>query len=116
MLDLPLPKTRAALKRFPGIGDPGAEKILLLTGKHALLAPESNGLRTLVRLGYAPEQTSYSSTYRSMRSALAPLESRGAKFLQRAHLLLRLHGQELCKHSAPFCDRCPLSDRCPAAS
>ena len=115
-LDLPLPKARAALKRFPGIGDPGAEKILLFTGKHALFALESNGLRTLVRLGYAPDQSSYSSTYRSMRSALASLESLGTKFLQRAHLLLRLHGQELCKHSAPFCDRCPLSDRCPAAS
>ena len=28
-LELPLPKARRALKRFPGTGDPGAEKILL---------------------------------------------------------------------------------------
>jgi endonuclease III len=114
-LALPLPKARSALKKFPGIGEPGAEKILLFTGTHALFALESNGLRTLVRLGYAPEAKSYSVTYRAMRTALAPLEARGAKWLQRAHLLLQRHGQKLCKRSAPLCDRCPLSADCPSA-
>ena len=52
VLALPLAKARAALKKFPGIGEPGAEKVLLFTGTHALFALESNGLRALVRLGY----------------------------------------------------------------
>lgn len=116
VLAWPLPKARAALKRFPGIGEPGAEKILLFTGTHALFALESNGLRALVRLGFAREQKSYSSTYRALRAALAPLERRGCAWLQRAHLLLQRHGQELCTRNHPRCDDCPLRARCPAAA
>ena len=37
------------LKRFPGIGDPGADKILLCSRGAATLAPESNALRVLLR-------------------------------------------------------------------
>ena len=115
VLALPLAKARAALKKFPGIGEPGAEKILLFTGTHPLFALESNGLRALVRLGYAREEKSYAATYRALRKALASLEKRGAAWLQRAHQLLLLHGRELCKRNAPRCDDCPLRESCPAA-
>ena len=81
----------------------------------ALFALESNGLRVLVRLGYAREEKSYASTYRALRSALSPLEVRGSAWLQRAHLLLQRHGQELCKTKLPRCDECPLRAACPAA-
>ena len=50
-LKLPLPKARQALKKFPGIGDPGAEKILLFTRAYPVLGLDSNGLRVLLRLG-----------------------------------------------------------------
>jgi endonuclease-3 len=115
VLAKPRAKARTALKKFPGIGEPGAEKILLFTGTHALFALESNGLRVLVRLGYAREEKSYASTYRALRTALAPLEKRGCAWLQRAHRLLQRHGQELCKHAAPRCDDCPLREGCPSA-
>lgn len=115
VLGRPLAKARSALKKFPGIGEPGAEKILLFTGTRPLFALESNGLRVLVRLGYAREEKSYSSTYKALRTALAPLEKRGCEWLQRAHLLLQRHGQELCKRTAPRCDDCPLRADCPAA-
>src|SRR5262249_54758136 len=52
-LTLPLPKAKKALKKFPGIGDPGAEKILLFSRAQPLFAMESNGLRVLVRLGFS---------------------------------------------------------------
>ncbi|HEX6884464.1 MAG TPA: hypothetical protein VF530_13900 [Planctomycetota bacterium] len=115
VLARPLAAARTALKAFPGIGLPGAEKILLFTGRHALFALESNGLRVVVRLGHAREEQDYARTYRAARLALAPLETRGPEWLQRAHLLLRRHGQELCKHAAPRCDECPLRESCPAA-
>ncbi len=114
-LDGPLPKARAALKRFPGIGDPGAEKILLFTRRHALPAFESNGLRVLLRLGYAREQKSYAASYRALQTALAPLAKKGIDVLIRAHLLARRHGQELCKNTAPRCASCPLAGECPSA-
>src|SRR5262249_37735829 len=47
--------TRRDLKKFPTIGDPGADKILLFSGAVPTLAPESNGLRVLVRFGFVKE-------------------------------------------------------------
>lgn len=114
-LGLPLAKARRALKRFPGIGDPGADKILLFTKTHAQPALESNGLRSLIRLGLVEEAKSYSSTYRAAVRALEVFVPRGIPWLVRAHLLLRRHGQELCKNSRPLCDECPLESTCPSA-
>ena len=48
-------KARRALKRFPGIADPGADKLLLFAGVTPYLALDSNGLRVLLRLGYGEE-------------------------------------------------------------
>src|SRR5262245_32702433 len=45
VLKQPLAKEKKALKKFPGIGDPGAEKILLFSRTHPILALDSNGLR-----------------------------------------------------------------------
>jgi endonuclease-3 len=64
-LALPLPKALRALARFPMIGEPGAEKILLFTRTQPLLALDSNGLRVLLRLGYGEEATNYARSYRS---------------------------------------------------
>jgi len=115
-LALPIPKARRALKKFPGIGDPGADKILLFTKTHALPSVESNGLRVLLRLGLVAEAKSYSTTYRAARSVLEQHADRGAVWLIRAFELLRIHGRELCKNNGPLCDACPLADGCPSAS
>ncbi len=74
---------------------------------------DSNGLRVLVRLGFAPEKKSYAATYKGVREALAPQLPTDCKVLVRAHQLLRQHGQELCKRSKPICARCPLRAECP---
>ena len=113
-LSLPLPKARAALKRFPGIGAPGADKVLLFTGAHAVPALESNGLRVLVRLGFAEDLGDYAKTYRTGVAALEAWTGQ-APWLRRAYDLLRAHGQTLCKHRAPHCDTCPLEETCPSA-
>jgi endonuclease-3 len=63
VLDGPPAAAVRALRSFPGIGEPGAEKILLFSGRRAVLAPESNGLRVLARLGFVPNQRSYSRAY-----------------------------------------------------
>jgi hypothetical protein len=46
VLDRPQADAIRALKKFPAIGEPGAEKILLFAGKAPILALESNGLRS----------------------------------------------------------------------
>jgi len=104
-------RAKQTLRSFPGIGEPGAEKILLFAGCEALLAPDSNGLRVLVRLGLVQEQGSYSRTYAASRQAAKDL-SADPSVIQEAHLLLQQHGQTLCKRRLPHCGVCPLERRC----
>ena len=97
VLRLPLKEAKKALQQFPCIGEPGAEKILLFSGSHAILGLDSNGLRVLVRVGYGREQKSYSATYRSVRDAIANQTWDKCPPLIQAHQLLRRHGMERCK-------------------
>ena len=111
-LKKPLAQAKKALKKFPGIGDPGAEKILLFTRSHPMMALESNGLRVLCRVGFAEEHKNYSVTYRLAQDAIYGQLPRDYDSLIRAHQLLRQHGQELCKRSKPRCTECPVRDSC----
>jgi len=111
-LKLPFPLAIKELKKFPTIGDPGAEKILLFTKTYPVLALESNGLRVLLRLGFGQEHKNYSISYRSVREALADQVGEDCDFLIRAHQLLRLHGKELCRTKNPACGVCPLRLNC----
>ena len=112
VLAQPVAKAKRALKKFPGIGDPGAEKILLFTRTHPVLALESNGLRVLLRLGYGEERKNYSATYRAAQEAVKPELKEGFDWLIEAHQLVRHHGQELCRRSDPLCGSCPLKLDC----
>jgi endonuclease-3 len=112
VLDLPLARARRALRRFPGIGEPGADKILLFSGRHALLAPDSNALRVLQRLGLAPQARSYSVAYAAARAVASKSLGTDTSVMLRAHQLLRQHGQETCTRTTPECLRCPLATRC----
>lgn len=112
LLKKPAAAAKKELRRFPSIGEPAAEKILLFNHKQAALALDSNGLRVLVRLGFAPEKKSYSATYKGVQQALAAQLPADCHALVRAHQLLRRHGQELCKRNNPICARCPLRAQC----
>ena len=111
-LKLPLPKAKQALRKFPGIGEPGAEKILLFTRAYPVLGLDSNGLRVLLRLGFGEEMKNYSTTYRTVQEAIKDQLSHDYDWLIPAHLLLRRHGKELCKTSRPFCEKCPVRKNC----
>jgi endonuclease-3 len=112
VLRLPFAQAKKALQKFPGIGEPGAEKILLFAGAYPVLALDSNGLRVLRRLGFAEERNNYGATYRAAQEAVQD-EIRGdVGWLTVAHQLLRRHGQELCKTNRPLCHACPLTDFC----
>jgi endonuclease-3 len=112
VLRKPLLQAKKALKRFPSIGDPGAEKILLLTRSYPVMALDSNGLRVLCRVGFAEGQKNYSATYRLVQDAILEQLPRDCDSLIRAHQLLRQHGQEMCKRSKPRCTECPVRDSC----
>jgi endonuclease-3 len=112
VLKEPYAKAKKALKQFPTIGDPGAEKILMLCGMAAGLPLESNGLRVLQRVGFGRAQKSYDATYRSVQEGLAGALPSDAAALSRAHLLLKQHGKEICKNNGPICGECPVAEMC----
>lgn len=112
VLKLPLAQAKKSLKKFPGIGDPGAEKILLFSKTHPILALDSNGLRVLLRLGYGEQRKSYSSTYRSAQEAVKDEMKKDYGWLIAAHQLLHRHGRKLCKMKTPICAPCPLKRYC----
>ncbi len=112
ILGLPYAEAKDALKQFPTIGDPGAEKILLFCGMASGLPLESNGLRVLNRMGWGRAQKNYGATYRSVQAALKPELPSHVERLREAHLLLRIHGKKLCKDHAPLCHQCPVASEC----
>jgi endonuclease III len=108
----PLREARKALTRFPSIGEPGAEKLLLLTRSHKVLALDSNGLRVLQRVGFGEALKSYAASYRSAQEAASAEAPARFEFLIAAHLLLRRHGKQVCKSGRPRCELCPLAAGC----
>jgi len=106
-------KAGKLLQKFPGIGEPGADKILLFSQAKRTLGADSNVLRVLVRLGFGEgDESKYTRMYRSTAEVVAPQLSKDYPWLIAAHQLLRQHGQEICRRSAPVCEACPLAQGC----
>jgi endonuclease III len=112
---LPTAQARKLLKTFPGIGNPGADRILLFAGISPEAAVPSNCPHVLARLESGPEGDNYGATY---AQAQRLLETLPAKFDARirAYLLVSRHALQLCKRSKPLCARCPVARQCAFAS
>jgi endonuclease III len=109
---LPLPKARALLKTFPGIADPGADRILLFAGIAPLPAVPSSCPHVLVRIQSGPEPAAYATTYAQARQALEQQVPATSAARTRAYLLLQAHGRRLCKRTNPRCSECPVAKSC----
>jgi endonuclease-3 len=112
VVKLPYEDAVRELMRYPAIGRPGAEKILLLAKAYKPLALESNGLRVLLRLGYGRDLRRYDKTYAAVQAAAQAEIASTVRARISAHYVLRAHGQTLCKRTAPLCSRCPVRDEC----
>ena len=108
----PLSAVRKTLKQFPGIADPGADRILLFGGIAPIAAVPSNCTQVLVRVLFGQEDKSYGANYRNTQSAIAAMVPETFDARTRAYLLLKQHGQEVCKRTKPRCDQCPISSDC----
>jgi len=69
-LKRPLPEARKALKLFPTIGDPGADKILLFTKTAPVAAVPSNCVEVTLRLMTGETKKNYAATYRAAQDIL----------------------------------------------
>jgi endonuclease-3 len=113
MAKTPVRAAKRMLRKFPGIGEPGADWILLLTRSQRGFALESNGLRVIQRLGFSEEKKNYSASYRAAVDALEGIAASATyDFLIDAHQLLRMHGKKTCTRTGPQCERCPVRKHC----
>jgi endonuclease III related protein len=105
-------EARKLLTKFPGIGAPGADRILLFAGLEPVAAVPSGSPYVLVRIESGREGAKYTETYRRAQQLIetqscATLAARG-----RAYLLLQRHARELCKARNPKCGECPVCGSC----
>ena len=107
--------TGAPWRAYPGIGQPGQDRIDLFTGSRAVLALDANGLRVLTRLGYADPARSYAAGYRQAQAAASARLPAEVPEQQRAYQLLRRHGQTVCRRKEPACASCAIAHDCPSA-
>jgi len=108
----PLAEARKALKKFPTIADPGADKILLFTRTAPVPAVPSNCVEVTVRLIHGQPYKNYGVNYREAQEILRAQVPADCDSLLRAHLLLKQHGQEICKRTRPLCEQCPVMLQC----
>jgi endonuclease-3 len=100
------------LQQFPTMGEPGAEKVLLFARLAPVAAVPSAFVAVPVRLWHGDMGTSYSADYRSARETLNLGLPKSFEARQRAYLLLKAHGRDICKRSAPRCALCPVTSHC----
>jgi endonuclease III len=66
----------------------------------------------LVRILHGRERENYGVTYREAQEAIEAEVPAKFDARIRAYLLLKRHGQELCKGAKPKCDQCPVNSLC----
>jgi endonuclease-3 len=107
-----LESVRKTLKKFPNIADPGADRILLFSGIAPIAAVPSNCPHVLVRIIHGLERENYGVTYREAQEAIENETAPKTDARVRAYLLVKHHGQTLCKRTKPNCGECPISANC----
>ena len=112
----PIARARKVLKSFPSIGDPGADRILLFAGLAPVAAVPSNVAHVLVRILDGPESLNYAATYKQAQAAICEGVEEHFDARARAFLLLKRHGQEICKRTKPRCEACPVNSACAYAA
>jgi endonuclease-3 len=105
-------EAKKALKKFPTIGDSFAEKVLLYTKTAPVAAVPANCVHVLLRLGFGRESKNYAANYRTSAEAIEAEIPETHAARMRAYLLIKEHGQTLCKMARPKCEECPVSGEC----
>jgi endonuclease III len=107
-----LKPAKKVLQEFPTIGEPSAEKILLFSALAPVAAVASAFVDVPMRLFVGEPGKNYAANYRTARGILDTGLPKTYDARQRAYLLLKKHGQEICKRSKPKCEICPLTAHC----
>jgi len=112
VLKRPVAEAKKALRKFPTLGEAGAEKILLFTKTAPVAAVPSNCIHVPLRLGFGRENKNWAASYKSAQEAIRAELPETCEAQLRAYLLFKQHGQTLCKNARPKCEECPVTDEC----
>jgi len=112
LLKRPVAEAKKALRKFPTLGEAGAEKILLFTKTAPVAAVPSNCIHVPLRLGFGRESKNWAASYKSAQEAIRAELPKTCEAQLRAYLLFKQHGQTLCKSARPKCEECPVTDEC----
>src|SRR5262249_54273924 len=85
----PVAKVRKTLKSFPGIADPGADRILLFAGIQPVAAVPSNCTHVLERIQRGQEQKNYSASYSEAKQTIESEIPEKFDARMRAYLLVK---------------------------
>lgn len=107
-----LKAAKRVLQEFPVIGEPSAEKILLFSGLAPVAAVPSAFVEVPVRLFSSEPGKNYAADYKAAREIINSGLPQTFDARQRVYLLLKKHGQEICKRTKPKCEVCPLTAQC----
>jgi endonuclease III len=113
---LPAAKARAVLKSFSGIADPGADRILLFGRITPIAAVPSASPQVLLRICDGQASDNYTRNYKRAQEFIETSIPKSFEALTRTYMLLKVHGEQICKRSNPLCSRCPLQISCAFAA
>ena len=102
-----VPLNRADLQALPGVGRKTASVVLNELGVEPAVAVDTHVFRVSHRLGLAR-----ANTPDKVEAQLHQVIS--ARWLQKAHHWLILHGRYTCTAKKPKCEACPVRDLCPS--
>lgn len=107
-----LRQVKSALKEFPVIGEPTADKILLFASIAPVAAVPSAQTGVPQRILFGREDKNYGKGYQAAQEAMAAELPETFETRRRAYLLLKKHGQDICKRTRPKCETCPVKGMC----
>lgn len=107
---MPVEKARAALERYPGVGQKVAASTLnASTLRRPIFIVDSHVHRIMIRLGIMSENASARAASELVTNSGHALGADG--MFQLFRNMKRL-GQTICRFETPACDGCPLATRC----
>jgi endonuclease-3 len=107
-----VPHARLWLEALPGVGPKTSAAVLSFSNLRAKALPvDSHHFRVAVRLGIIEARIGEGKANRVLENLLPPDFT--AQEVYDNHQVMMRHGQKVCFHHRPDCERCVLLDICP---
>lgn len=111
LADMTPQDARDWLEEIRGVGPKTSAAVLSFSTLRSRALPvDSHHHRVAQRIGLIGPKISPAAAHDILESALP--DDWDAQDVYDHHEVLMLHGQRVCRHAKPQCDRCPLTDLC----